>query len=246
MALCGGPTDYMVIKEVIDHITGEANEYRRLQPEPDMAGRFGNGWKGVWKWCETNSGVLDKVLHEVTPQRDLLVIQMDADVSRKEREVHCQCGSAECEAREESHPLRCVKVIEGQCPVILPCGKHVQNARGYEEHLEKMIRNWLGTCANNEDILITIPCDSTDAWIVAAYQDYGNVEEVENPWENVIARKKDYYGIRIPGSKKRASVYSQLLPRLCEQWERVIEQCYSARCFDDKVKQMFGTESFKN
>lgn len=24
-----GPTDYMVIKEVIDHITGEANEYRR-------------------------------------------------------------------------------------------------------------------------------------------------------------------------------------------------------------------------
>ena len=81
-----GPTDYMVIKEVIDHITGEANEYRRLQPEPDMAGRFGKGWKGVWKWCETNSSVLDKVLHEVTPQLDLLVIQMDADVSRKERE----------------------------------------------------------------------------------------------------------------------------------------------------------------
>lgn len=30
-----GPTDYMVIKEVIDHITGEGNEYRRRQPEPD-------------------------------------------------------------------------------------------------------------------------------------------------------------------------------------------------------------------
>ncbi len=45
-----------------------------------MAGRFGNGWKGVWKWCETNSGVLDEVLHEVTPQLDLLVVQMDADV----------------------------------------------------------------------------------------------------------------------------------------------------------------------
>lgn len=101
-----GPTDYMVIKEVIDHITGECNEYRRLQPEPDMAGRFGNGWKGVWKWCETNSDVLDKVLHEVMPQLDLLVIQMDADVSRKEREVHCLCGSVECKVREESHPFR--------------------------------------------------------------------------------------------------------------------------------------------
>ena len=39
-----GPTDYMVIKEVIDYITGETNEYRRLQPEPDMAGRLGHGW----------------------------------------------------------------------------------------------------------------------------------------------------------------------------------------------------------
>ena len=120
----------------------------------------------------------------------------------------------------------------------MPCREHVQNARGYEEHLEKMIRKWLGDSANNENVLVTIPCDSTDAWIVAAYQDCNNVEEIENPWENVIARKKDYHGIRIPGSKKRASVYSQLLPRLCEQWERVIEQCYSARCFDDKVKQM--------
>lgn len=25
-----GPTDYMVIKEVIDHITGEANEFQRI------------------------------------------------------------------------------------------------------------------------------------------------------------------------------------------------------------------------
>ena len=235
-----GPTDYMVIKEVIDHITGEVNEYRRLQPEPDMAGRFGNGWKGVWRWCETNSDILDKVFHEVTPQLDLLVVQMDADVSRKEREVHCLCGLAECGDRPKNHPLKCVKAIDGRCPVMLPCGKHVQNSRGYEEHLEKLIRKWLGEHADKEDILITVPCDSTDAWIVAAYQDYDDVEKIENPWESVIARKKDYHGIRIPGKKKRASIYSQLLPRLCGQWESVVEQCYSARSFDDKVKRMLG------
>ena len=45
--------------------------------------------------------------------------------------------------------------------------------------------------------------------------------------------------------QKRASVYSQLLPRLCEQWERVIEQCYSARCFDDKVKQIILRTAIK-
>ena len=75
---------------------------------------------------------------------------------------------------------------------------------------------------------------------MAAYQDYDDVEKIENPWESVIARKKDYHGIRIPGKKKRASIYSQLLPRLCGQWESVVEQCYSARSFDDKVKRMLG------
>ena len=29
-----------------------------IQPEPNMIGQFGNGWKGVWKWCEDNQGKL--------------------------------------------------------------------------------------------------------------------------------------------------------------------------------------------
>lgn len=36
-----GPTDYLVLKTVIDKITGEENRYLRLQPESDMAGRYG-------------------------------------------------------------------------------------------------------------------------------------------------------------------------------------------------------------
>ena len=54
-----------------------------------MAGRFGNGWKGVWKWCETNSGVLDEVLHEVTPQLDLLVVQMGMFPGKKGKFTVC-------------------------------------------------------------------------------------------------------------------------------------------------------------
>ena len=41
-----GPTDYLVIKEVIDFVSGEENAYIRLQPEPNLQGKFGNGWKG--------------------------------------------------------------------------------------------------------------------------------------------------------------------------------------------------------
>lgn len=44
-----GPTDHMVLKAAIDSITGEENRYLSLQPEQDMMGRFGNGWKDPWK-----------------------------------------------------------------------------------------------------------------------------------------------------------------------------------------------------
>ncbi|WP_044917161.1 hypothetical protein [Butyrivibrio sp. WCE2006] len=60
-----GPTDYLVLKAVIDKITGESNRYLSLQPEWDMLGRFGNGWKGVWKWCKETEAVntLMKAVH---------------------------------------------------------------------------------------------------------------------------------------------------------------------------------------
>lgn len=61
-----GPTDYMVIKAAIDRITGEENRYLSLQPEPDMMGRYGNGWKGVWRWCKETPSI-NMLMQEVHP-----------------------------------------------------------------------------------------------------------------------------------------------------------------------------------
>lgn len=41
--VCEGPTDYTILKEVIDYITGESNDYVQLQPEADLTGAYGNG-----------------------------------------------------------------------------------------------------------------------------------------------------------------------------------------------------------
>lgn len=71
-----GPRDFELIAAVIDTITNEENSYQMIQPEPDMAGRFGNGWKGVWKWCETNQGSLNTYMNSLTPVLDFLVIHM--------------------------------------------------------------------------------------------------------------------------------------------------------------------------
>ena len=90
-----GLTDYLVLKCMIDQITGEENDYLRIQPEQNMLGEYGYGWKGVWNWCESTGKNLDKIMKGITPQIDMIVIQMDGDVARKEKEVHCRCAAVE-------------------------------------------------------------------------------------------------------------------------------------------------------
>ena len=82
-----GPRDFELIAAVIDTITNEENSYQMIQPEPDMAGRFGNGWKGVWKWCETNQGSLNTYMNSLTPVLDFLVIHMCRQSRRASRSI---------------------------------------------------------------------------------------------------------------------------------------------------------------
>lgn len=238
-----GPTDYLVIKEVIDYISGEENDYIRLQPEPNLQGKFGNGWKGVWKWCEDSARILDKLFYDVMPNMDILVVQMDADVSRREKEVHCLCEYTECEDKNNVPPLECKKLIESHCPIVLPCENHAFSPTGYRIHLRELIMKWLGLEEEKNNILITIPCDSTDAWIVAAYEELEEVEKVEDPWDTIISKKKEYHGIRVPGKKKNVSVYSKFLPQLIDNWNLVKEKCQSAKNFEDDLNKILHVDA---
>ena len=60
--VCEGPTDYIILKSVINRITGEENTYVMLQPESDLTGKYGNGWKGVWKWCHDTASIRKKLM----------------------------------------------------------------------------------------------------------------------------------------------------------------------------------------
>ena len=89
-------------------------------------------------------------------------------------------------------------------------------------------------------VVITIPCDSTDTWIIAAFEnDIQNPEVLESPWDNVIARKKDYYGIRIPGNRKAKQPYLAMIEQVCENWETVKEKCPQALAFELSVRRIF-------
>ena len=231
-----GPTDYLVLKAVIDKITGEENRYLSLQPETDMLGRYGNGWKGVWRWCKETESI-GMIMQEVHPKIDAIVIQMDGDVIRKEKEVHCLCEITECDDKGKVFPLYCKKVADRECPVEIPCKCHEKRVGTILDHGKSVLESEL----QSEDmthIAITIPCDSTDAWVVAAYDEMDEVEMFEDPWDRIIAKGKYYHGIRVRGSKKNTNTYQHFSEKVAECWNTVTEKCRSAEILERKVRRI--------
>lgn len=232
--VCEGPTDFAILRSVIDVISGEKNEYRLIQPEQDACGHYGNGWKGVWKWCLDHSKILTQYMKDVEPVLDLLVVQLDGDVSRKEKPVHCGCNSIECDFRGTSNPLMC---DVNSCPIALPCQDHAPPVTGYISHLKEFVCSLLKQV---DDVCIAIPCDSLETWIVAAYDGLEDVELVEDPWDQIIAHGKNYHGIRIAGKKKRPLTFQQqFAPVVCENWGKVTQLCESARDFEACILSQF-------
>ena len=232
--VCEGPTDYMILRGIIDKITNENNYYVQLQPEPDLTGKYGNGWKGVWKWCNDHGRILKSYMKDVTPCLDFLIIQIDGDVARKEREVHCLCNSTICRDKGIVNPLKCDKITQNTCPIELPCISHDLSVKGYIDHLTEVAMSWLS--GNSDNVCIVIPCDCTDTWIVAAYDRLENIELTEDPWSNLISRGKDYHGIRISGHRKNQIIYRQFIDHVCEQWDEVKRLCISAERFEERIK----------
>lgn len=230
--VCEGPRDSDLLEAVIRYILKEDISPLYLQPEPTLTGENGNGWKGVWSWCHKNGQMLDQYMEGAIPKIDLIVIQMDGDVSRKEKEVHCGCYSTECDLSETIFPLKCEKKT---CPIELPCSRHPDGVQGYVEHLE----NLLLSCFPGKYVPVcVVPCDSTDAWIVAAFCDGEDVEFLVDPWTNIISRKKDYHGIRVPGHRKTKMVYDQFIPFVCKNWEAVKSRCPQAAVFEQKISSL--------
>lgn len=240
--ICEGPTDRIVLRAVINHISQEENNFRFIQPEQDCLGRYGNGWKGVWKWCEKSRKLIPQLLNDIVPRMDALVIHIDGDVSRKEKEAHCWCDKVPCKFRNTSSPIDCIKISKGECPVELPCPAHPDTPNGNRIHLDGMIRQLSETENERTRIMTMIPCDSTEAWVVSAFNDSEHPEEIKDPWNTIISRSKEYHGIRIRGDKKSSKIYKEFAPVLENNWFRVVKQCESAADFDRQVRHLFFGE----
>ncbi|MCD8369004.1 MAG: hypothetical protein LUC94_01495 [Clostridiales bacterium] len=241
--VCEGPTDYILLQSVTDHVLEDNNNYKLLQPEPNLMGEYGNGWKGVWKWCADNALIKEQIMKEIEPRLDFLIVQMDGDVSRKERISHCWCDSNTCEFKGNRNPLDCDSMgtnARQDCPLTLPCADHERSVEGYQKHLKLLIT---GLLKDLENTCVVIPCDSTDAWIVAAYDKMNHIERIENPWETLISKGKYYHGLRIHGKKKQTLTYREMSTTVCDNWEEVKKLCTSAACFESDIIRLAATHT---
>ena len=243
-----GPRDFELISAVIDTITNQENNCQLIQPEPDAAGNLGNGWKGVWKWCESNQGKLKTYMNALTPVLDLLIVHMDGDVHRCEKEVHCKCQRASCDMSEDTHPLMCERIIKnkGNCPVSIPCERHGSDPNSGAEFLQDFLQQLL-LPEDGLAVSYVIPYDATDTWIVAAYDEYDDYEMLHSPWESIIAKAPLYHGIKIRNRPNKArKTYADLTLSVCENWNKVIGKCPQAKKFDESIRQFLLSQGKNN
>lgn len=115
---------------------------------------------------------------------------------------------------------------------MVPCGQHEAGIDSCVEYLQNLLLSYF---PGQYIPICVIPCDSTDAWIVAAFDDFEDLETIADPWNNIISKKKDYHGIRVPGHKKTKTVYDKFIPVVCQNWESVKNRCSQAAYFDHAI-----------
>lgn len=233
--VCEGPRDSDLLIEIVSHILDEEIKPLYIQPDSSLVGENGNGWKGVWSWCRKNGNNVELYMEGATPRIDLIIIQMDGDVARKEREVHCSCYADECTSNGVVFPLECKNE---DCPITIPCESHQDGTVGYVLHLRSLLCSYF---PEGKVPVCVIPCDSTDAWVVAAFEDIKDIEAQADPWANIISRKKEYHGVRIPGHKKTKRVFDALIPTVRQNWESVKQRCPQAEDFDRVISSLRST-----
>ena len=118
-------------------------------------------------------------MDSIFPRIDRIIVQMDADVARKEKVVHCQ--STNCEGiSDQTWSGECIKLRQKDCKVQLPCLKYDYGTEGCIARLRKNLESIIG-------------CEGDDRIKVTRYLKHSIIEYVEAAW---IPRSVIYFGKR--------------------------------------------------
>jgi hypothetical protein len=210
-----GPSDYLVLRSVIERILPRA-EVVPIHPEvpvaayPEYEAAFGgasrgSGWLGVKAWCTDYSGEdLELFLDAVVGQEyDGLIVHVDASMARN-------LG------------------INELCPP----------ASATTELLRKVIvEDWLRLSSPPSFLVLATPSKSTDAWVVAVLEPNHSNLECDFAVENVLVR---LHKLRTSGGqvKKSRDRYEVLARAVGVKISQVRRSCSEADRFANEIGRL--------
>lgn len=158
--VCEGPTDFVVLKELLYRICSKLDDVIPLQPEGDETSFEAGGWLLVKKWCQDNGPKLSSFLgHRYGDPIDILLIHVDGDIAAS-------------------------------------LGIDVQGraAKEIAQDVCKTVKSWLGHPPRllPPQVIITIPMESTETWIVAGLEGGSilNLERLPHPAGRLVSAGK--------------------------------------------------------
>ena len=216
-AICEGPTDLVVIRAALRAITTRDFQLTMLQPDQSLyggdAGPHGGGWKGVRGYLQSaaEAGGLG-VVGALTPDVDLLVVHLDADVA-DETEIACAC----------------------------PCPPAMDTIRALESLIlgwlgleAASLPGKLALCIPSKSteawILHTLFPNRAPQ--------RSDIECLADPASRLVGGKPKLVRRRGTKIKKRLSEYQSLAPRLQKGWPSTADALESARRFDEDLRRI--------
>ncbi|MDR2117257.1 MAG: hypothetical protein LBP87_12840 [Planctomycetaceae bacterium] len=238
-----GPTDILVIKEIVENLISDQYEFTCTSIQPKCSAVFeqlntelGTGWSGVCRCLlemkKQSNGKFDQ--HIGIKRLNLLIIHLDVDVTRQSyKDGHLRnidnnlpCPSIQCPL-----PLR----QRNQCPSDCDIPRQRANA------IRQVVLNWLDNCTP-QNLVFCTPSQAMDAWVFAAFFPddirirQNKLECVERP-ERLLKSKPKQKRIE----KTVTDYRKKIVGSYCNLWSNVRQNCSEAERFSQEFLKVLNT-----
>jgi len=213
-----GPTDYAALLAAVRALlNGRDFVPTIIQPElnENLAAQTAGGWGGVYKWCrqavqQTHGPVRN---NPVFSSHDLLVIQVDADVARK--------NYSNYEITDAPNDD-------------LPCEEDCPPPSATTDALRSVMLGWLDENSVPPGVVLCTPSKSIETWVLVAL--FPNDQSARNPnvecrWDGEVRLRK--YGL-VKSGQKLIAKYHANEAGICAAWPVVRGKCSEAERFSQE------------
>lgn len=237
-----GATDYSLINEIVCMILDKDENCLKLQP---VQNGIKPGWYGVIRFCreEIRSRGLIGFLNKVNSHPiHAVIVLVDGD-QYDESTLYCAANDTRyCTKFQSLNSCysfrtigggysRCIDVPEKEKVSALPIAKRVATMRG-------LVLKWCGLSHDDPKLIISIPCDMIESWIVASIEsgdqiDGKPIEEYPHIYDEYICANSYYNGW--PTNLGKESFFNRFTNEVVNHWDQVRQRCPQADKFHNDL-----------